>query len=200
VARVGEPQSSRKRALDGWPVDSNLLPLVIFVAGMADVGSGTARFLMVAAGYRWQAAVLATIQITIFITAISAVAANLDNPFNIAGYALGWGTGTWVSMWVEGRVGLGFRLIQVINPDATLQVVERLRELGHRVTQMRATGQSGEVEVAMMVIRRRRMEPLLQEVSKIAPHAFVTVERVDRASGGSFVDSARIRRWPWAGW
>ena len=179
--------------------DSQYLPLIIFVAGFADVTAGTSRFLMVAAGFRWQAALLATVQITIFITAVSAVASNLDNPLNVVGYAAGWGSGTWVSMWVEGRVGLGFRLVQVINHDPTVQVVARMRELGHRVTQLRASGRSGEVEVAMLVIRRRTLDAVLKVVREMAPDSFVTVERVDRTTGGPFVEGARPRRWPWAG-
>ena len=180
-------------------IDSQYLPLLILVAGFIDVAVGTSRFLMVAAGYRWQAATLATVQITIFVTAIGIVAAHLDNPLNVVGYAAGWGSGTWVSMWVEGRVGLGFRLVQVINHDPTVQVVAHMRELGYRVTQLRASGRSGDVEVAMLVIRRRALDPVLESVREIAPDSFVTVERVDRTTGGPFAEGARSRRWPWAG-
>ena len=180
-------------------IDSQYLPLLILVAGFIDVAVGTSRFLMVAAGYRWQAATLATFQITIFVTAIGIVAAHLDNPLNVVGYAAGWGSGTWVSMWVEGRVGLGFRQVQVINHDPAVQLVPRLRELGHRVTQLRAEGRSGEVEVAVLVIRRRALDPILTLVHELAPASFVTVERVDRTTGGPFAEGVRSRRWPWGG-
>jgi uncharacterized protein YebE (UPF0316 family) len=178
-------------------IDSSYLPLLILVAGFIDVALGTSRFLMVTAGYRWQAATLATLQTTVFVMAVGIVAANLDDPLNVVGYAMGWGSGTWVSMWVESRVGLGFRQVQMINHDPTVQLVPRLRELGHRVTQLRASGRSGDVEVAVLVIRRRALDPILSLVHELAPESFITVERVDRTAGGAFAEGPHSRRWPW---
>jgi uncharacterized protein YebE (UPF0316 family) len=174
-----------------------LLPVLVFVAGVADVSFGTGRMLMVTAGLRWQAAVLAMIQIAVFIFAISAVVTNLDNPLTFAGYTLGWGAGTFLGMWVEERIALGFRLIQVINGDASVSVSDSLRDLGYRVTRIDGHGMRGSVEIAVTVIPRRSMARARAHIEAIAPRAFITVERAERPFGGSFADEIRSRRMPW---
>jgi uncharacterized protein YebE (UPF0316 family) len=180
-------------------MDILILPMVVFVAGLADVTVGTMRMLMVNAGQRVPAAALAMLQIGIFLTAVSLVVANIgENPFTIAGYMLGWGAGTLLAMWVEERIAIGFRLIQVINADPTISVADELRASGLRVTRLDGHGLQGQVEVAMTVIPRRRLDQVREQIMEAAPRAFITVERAERPTGGSFAEEIRARRWPWA--
>lgn len=175
-----------------------VLPVLVFVAGVADVSFGTGRMLMVSAGFRWQAAALAMVQIGIFVVAISAVVTNLDNPFALVGYVLGWGAGTFLAMWVENRLAIGYRLIQVINNNPDISVCEHLRASGMRVTRLEGHGLSGPVEVSMTVIRRRTLDRVREQIMAIAPNAFITIERAERPIGGSATEQLATRRWPWA--
>ncbi len=179
-------------------MNAAVIPVLVFVAGMADVSFGTGRMLMIAAGLRWQAALLAMVQVAVFVGAISAVVNNLNNPFAILGYVLGWGIGTLLGMWVEERIAHGYRLIQVINTNREVAVADHLRDAGIRVTQMEGYGMRGPVEVAMTVIRRRELVRTRERIMEIAPDAFITVERAERPLGGATVAAdLRSRRWPW---
>ncbi|MDO9444319.1 MAG: DUF5698 domain-containing protein [Dehalococcoidia bacterium] len=174
-----------------------LIPALVFVGGVADVALGTIRMLMVTSGLRWQAAIMAMAQIAVFVLAIGAVVTNLDNPFAILGYTLGWGAGTFLGMWAEERVALGFRLIQVINGDNAISVAAELRARGLRVTRIDGHGMRGSVEVAITVIPRRSLDSVRAQIMEIAPRAFITVERAERPTGGSFTEEIRSRRMPW---
>lgn len=174
-----------------------VIPLLVFVGGVADVSLGTVRMLMVTAGLRWQAALMAMAQIAVFVLAIGAVVTNLDNPFAVLGYTLGWGAGTFLGMWAEERAAFGYRLIQVINGDPTVHVADELRRRGLRVTRMDGHGMRGSVEVAMTVIPRRSLDTVRAHIMEIAPRAFITVERAERPIGGTFAEQIRSRRMPW---
>jgi uncharacterized protein YebE (UPF0316 family) len=178
------------------PIDL-VIPLAVFVAGVADVAFGTGRMLMVTAGFRWQAAALAMVQILVFVIAISAVVTNLDKPLAIVGYVLGWGVGTFLGMWVEERIAIGFRLVQVISRDRSISVADRLRAHGYRVTQVEGVGMQGSVEIAMTVVPRRSVERLRERIIEVDPQAFMTIARAERPIGGSFAEEIRSRRWPW---
>ncbi|TAJ21949.1 MAG: hypothetical protein EPO65_00150 [Dehalococcoidia bacterium] len=77
--------------------------------------------------------------------------------------------------------------MQIVNPDPAHDVASRLRDRGYRVTSLPGAGRLGSVEVSLALVRRRSVPALLNAISAIAPGAFITVQRADRSTGGSFV-------------
>jgi uncharacterized protein YebE (UPF0316 family) len=165
------------------------IPVLIFLARICDVSMGTTRMLFVMSGMRWQAALIGFFEVMIWALAVAGVIEYLRNPIALVAYGAGFATGTMVGMWVENRIGVGYRAIRVISADRTRSVSATLREKGYRVTEVAGQGRNGPVELAFLVIRRRHLAETIELIETIAPDAFITVERADRASGGPFRES-----------
>ncbi len=162
------------------------IPFMIFFARICDVSVGTVRVMFVIQGKRWASALLGVLEVTIWVIAVREALAYIPNPFAIIAYAGGFAAGTLVGMTIEDKLAIGYRAVRIINPEAALDVARVLRELGYRATKLPGYGRDGPVEVVFCVIKRRALRDLLARVREIAPQSFVTIERVDRPTGGGF--------------
>lgn len=173
------------------------IPVLIFFARICDVSIGTLRLIFMMSDRRWLSAVLGFFEVIIWVLAVKGVLEHLTNPLALTAYGLGFAAGMLVGMTIERRLALGHRIIRVISPGAPGAEVDlsaALRERGYRVTRVDGRGRSGPVEVAFLVVRRRAVEPLRLLIHELAPAAFITVERVERATGGSLPDGPFARR------
>ena len=172
------------------------IPLLIFLARIIDVSLGTMRMILTINGHRWWAGLLGFVEITIWSLALGGMVIYLDNPLAIAGYAGGFALGTVVGLFIEERVAVGYRTVQIINANSEVSVATELRAAGFRATNLSGFGQFGPVEVVLLVIRRRSLAQVLRVIEEVAPRAFVSVERADRPSGEMFgtLPSARPSR------
>lgn len=162
------------------------IPLLIFAARVCDVSLGTMRTLLLMSGNRWLTPILGAFEVTIWVLAVSGVLMHLKHPVAIAAYAGGFATGIMVGQLLEDRIALGYRILRVINTRRELHLSARLRDDGYRVTTVDGHGRDGPVEMAFLVVPRRKVRELQETLRDAAPEAFVTVERVDRPSGGSW--------------
>lgn len=173
------------------------IPPLIFLARICDVSLGTMRLILLIQGSRWWAALLGFWEVVIWALAVGGMVSFLHQPLALAAYAGGFAVGTLTGSTIEHRIALGFRLIRVINADLERNVSSTLREHDYRVTRIEGTGRSGPVEIAFLVVRRRVLNDALALIERIAPEAFVTVERADRASGAAFEADTRFARRAW---
>lgn len=176
------------------------IPVLIFCARICDVSINTCRTMLVISGHRGLAIFLGFFEVMIWVIAAKFALEHLLNPFALIAYAGGFCTGVYVGMWLEQWIAMGFRMVQVISPTTDAAISDALREHGYHVTRVEGTGRGGPVEVAYSVIRRKQLPEFRATVAKIAPKAFMTVERVDTVSGGGGIinnDSPRfsIRAW-----
>lgn len=162
-------------------IEMLVIPLLIFFARIADVSLGTLRMIFIINGMRWVPAALGFVEVVIWVVAVGNAVANLTDPLVLIGYAGGFSMGTYLGAVIEERVGIGFRIVTIINPKAELHVAEHIRAAGFAATELSGTGRSGPVEVVIAVVRRRSMAPLSSLLTEIAPAAFMTVERAERA-------------------
>ncbi len=169
-------------------------PILIFVARICDVSIGTIRTMLVISGHRVVSAALGFVEVLIWVLAVGGVIRHLGegNILMLVGYAGGFATGVMVGMWLEDMLALGYRIVRVISPDQAVSLSDSLRAQGYRVTRVEGTGRKGPVEIAFLVIRRRQLRDLRNRLRTIDPRAFVTVERVDIASGGGFEETTGI--------
>lgn len=170
------------------------IPFVIYGARICDVSVGTLRTVFMIAGYRRFAVVLGFFEVLIWVLAAGWALKHLDQWTAVVAYAGGYATGILVGMTIENRIAIGLRMIRIINPRPELHVAAVMRQRGYRVTRIEGSGQKGPVEVAFMVIQRRKLPEVKGILAEVAPGAFVTVERVDRADGGGFGDGHLGRR------
>lgn len=149
--------------------------LVIFCLRICDVSIGTVRLIMVTRNHRIQAAVLGAVEVTIWLVAVSAVLGNLTSPWHVVGYAGGFATGTYIGMFIEGKLALGTVEVQIISLTSGKQIAQALRDAGWAATLYNAEGRSGNVSNVSCIVPRRQQTGVIRLIDKIDPQCFVTV-------------------------
>lgn len=151
---------------------------MIFLLRVSDMTLDTLRVLVVMRGRKAIAWVLGFFQSIIFVTAITSVLANLDNPLNLLGYAAGFATGNVVGMLIEERLAIGHVQLSIISPGRGAAVAARLREQGYAITEIPARGKDGMVALLTCSVLRKNVEQVQKLVNEVDPAAFVTAEDV----------------------
>ena len=170
------------------------IPILIFVGRICDVSIGTLRTMLVVSGHRFLAAALGAVEVIIWLLAVGGAIKFLGEWTAVLGYVCGFMTGVLLGMWIEEKLAFGYRAVRIINTNGAVKMCDALRERGYRVTRISGHGKNGEVEIGMLVIRRRRLEELRKVVREIVPEAFLTVERVEQISGGEFTETRFSQR------
>jgi uncharacterized protein YebE (UPF0316 family) len=169
------------------------VPFAIFAARIVDVAFGVMRNLYATAGMRWQAAVAGFFEILLWVFAVAGVVSALTDPLTILAFAGGYGLGTFVGIWLEDRIALGYRVLRIMNTHDDVDLGSLLRTQGYGVTQLPGRGYGGPVEVVLAVIPRRRYQEVVDYLETTVPDAFYTIERVDRPHGGTLRRGAGLR-------
>lgn len=167
-------------------VDALLSALFIFVMRVADMTLDTLRVLFMMRGARLVAGVIGFFQSAIFIIAVGRVMSQLDNPWNIVGYAAGFATGVMVGMTIEGRLAIGYGQMRVISPNRGQAIAASLRAKGYAVTELPGRGRDGMVTVLNLTVRRKDVVEVQDTVRAADEAAFVTIEDVRPLRRGFF--------------
>jgi uncharacterized protein YebE (UPF0316 family) len=166
------------------------IPFLIYFGRICDVSIGTVRTMVLISGYKYTAAALGFFEVVVWVLAVSGALKYIANPFALIAYGAGFASGVLVGMWMEERLALGHRIARVICPGSESQVSTALRESGFRVTRVDGVGRHGPVEIAFLVLPRKRLAALRHCIRSVSPAAFITIERVEHASGGGLGDSS----------
>jgi uncharacterized protein YebE (UPF0316 family) len=158
--------------------DYILSALFIFVMRIADMTLDTLRVLFMMRGQRLVAGIIGFFQSAIFIIAVSRVMTQLDNPWNIVGYAGGFALGVMVGMTIEGRMAIGFGQMRIISIAQGQAIANALRAKGHGVTELPGRGRDGMVTVLNLTVRRKDIDTVQKMVRTVDDEAFITVEEV----------------------
>ena len=152
--------------------------LSIFLLRLLDQTLGTLRILYVNKGKPLFCAILGFIESAIWIVAISQVIQDLNDPFLIFGYALGFAAGTIMGSYIENTIAIGDIVVRIFVPkdSDSEKVAEKLRTNGLGVTIINGEGMQGEVTIAWCVTPRKRLKEVMKIVSEITPDAYVTTE------------------------
>ncbi len=154
------------------------LPFIIFAMRVSDMSLDTLRVLFVIRGRKPLAWILGFFQSLIWVIAITSVLSNLDNLWNIIAYAGGFATGNVVGMTIEEHLAIGHSNLQIISSRWGHAIAEAIREQGYAATELPARGKDGTVSLISCSILRRDIDAVRQEVNKIDPDAFITVEDI----------------------
>ena len=152
--------------------------LSIFLLRLLDQTLGTLRILYVNKGKPLFGAILGFIESAIWIVAISQVIQDLNDPFLIFGYALGFAAGTIMGSYIENTIAIGDIVVRIFVPkdSDSEKVAKELRINGLGVTIINGEGMQGEVTIAWCVTPRKRLKEVMKIVSVITPDAYVTTE------------------------
>ena len=155
-----------------------LMAALIFGLRVLDMTLDTLRVLFVMRGRRKIAWALGFFQSAIFVTAISTVLSNLDNPLNIVGYAAGFATGNVLGMVIEERLAVGHTSVNIISSRLGSAIADHLRKNGYAVTEIPARGKDGMVTILNVLVLRKNVDKARQLVNEIDEEAFITSEDV----------------------
>ncbi len=162
-------------ALADYPA---LIALLIFLARVADVSLGTFRTILVFRGHKYASAAIGFVEILIWVFAVSSVIQNLDQWYFGVAYAGGFAVGNIAGITLEKKIAMGTELVRAVSIDASIELAARLRKEGFDVIELRGRGNGSEVEVLLIVEKRRRVPRLLQLIDATDPDAIYTVTDV----------------------
>ncbi|MBI3359823.1 MAG: DUF2179 domain-containing protein [Chloroflexi bacterium] len=163
-----------------------LSALLIFALRLSDMTLDTLRMLFVMRGRKWLAGVIGFAQSAIFVVAITTVIRNVNNVWNIIGYAGGFAAGVMVGMTIEERMALGFSYMRIISSTKGHAVSDALRRAGYAATVMTGMGKDGTVAIVTCTVRRKDVNAVQSLVQEIDPSVFVTVDEVRPLARGYF--------------
>lgn len=163
-----------------------ILPLIVFLARVADVSLGTLRIIFTSRGRRNIAPVLGFVEVFIWIVVVSQVVKNVHSLPAYLGYAAGFAVGTYVGMKIEERLALGTLVIRIILAQGGEELAQRLRSAGYGVTVVNGMGAEGGVKLLYSVIQRKNLEAITNVIKSINPNAFYSVEELRTVESGIF--------------
>lgn len=171
------------------------LAVLIFFARIVDVTLGTLRTILVVRGRVLMSSLLGFVEVTIWIFVITRVMKNLDNPWNMLGWAAGFATGNAVGILVERRLAMGKMVLRIITRRQGETVAAALRGLGFGVTSFEGRGMDGTVRLLYVVIDRAKSGTVKDVALQIDPDAVLITEDVRE-----FRDRVRPTNVPRTGW
>lgn len=154
------------------------IPLLIFLARIADVSIGTMRVIFVSRGYKLFAAVCGFFEVLIWIIAITQIMKNLTNWTYYVAYAGGFATGNYIGIAIEEKIAIGHVLIRVVTKNPLSSLMKYLKREGYGVTVHDAEGLYGTVKILFTVVPRQQIEPVVDHIKELNPQAFYTIEDV----------------------
>ena len=164
-------------------VDPKMI-FMIFLINISYVTLNTIRFMLTMKGYRTIAPFIAMVEIVIYVSGLSMVLSRLDNPLNLAVYALGYGVGISVGIRIEEYLALGYIMVTAIVPNGNMEIATKLRDLGYGVTVSHAEGREGERLVLEILSSRKSEKQLYKQIHALEDRAFVISYEPKYISGG----------------
>lgn len=150
--------------------------LLIMGMRICDVSIGTIRTILVVQGKKYLAGLAGMIEVLIWVFAMRFIFQHLDETLNLFGYAIGFGLGNIIGITIEQKIGLGFAQLNIISKIATEKIIEALRKEKFGVTVLPASGVSGSVSIAVVIVPRKHQKRIIKLVESIDANTFITVQ------------------------
>jgi len=158
--------------------------LMIFCLRIVDVSMGTFRTIMVTRGHSQRAAMIGFIEIIIWLVAVSQTIKNVNNILNVICYSGGFAAGTFLGVWLEEKLAIGFVNIRVISMTKGEEIARALRQEGFGITQIDGRGQNGPVHLLHIIAFRRKIQHIMQVVDSFDKSSFVTIDEARHVMRG----------------
>lgn len=173
-------------------VQSAVLPLFIFLAELFVVTISTVRMIFVARGKKYLSPLLGSVEIIVWLFAISQIMHNLTNVWCYAAFAAGFTVGNYLGILIEQKVALGHLVVRIIVKQDADQLVDELRLAQYGVTSIDGEGATGPVRIVFTVIKRKDLQNVVSIIKRLAPRAFYSVDDLHSTSAGVF-PGTRVR-------
>ena len=163
-----------------------ILPLLIFLARVADVTLQTMRIIFTSRGRRKLAPILGFFEVLIWVVALGQLVQNLGSATSYLGYAAGFAAGNYVGMFIEERLAIGTLMVRSIIDTGGEEILSRLRQAGFGATEVEGRGAVGPVRIIYTAVPRKNLRQVTEIIHTIHPHAFLTIEDLRGAEAGVF--------------
>lgn len=163
------------------------LILIIIIINVVYVSLYTLRLIFVIKGQKILAAVLSVFEVFVYMSGLGIVLKNLDNPWNLAAYCVGFGLGVYIGSLIEEYLALGYVTVQVTVDCIELELPTQLREYGYGVTSWLADGKDGKRLMMQVLAKRCNERKLLNILERLSPKAFVISFEPKKFKGGFWI-------------
>ena len=168
--------------------------LFIFVGKITEVSLGTLRIVLINRGVRTAGALIAFVEIMIWLIVASSVLAGFTTDF-LKGivYALAYASGNYLGSWLDELLAFGLSSVQVVIPDIEKAklVEEALRAKDFGVTSMNVHGRDCDHYMLTMTIKRKRLSEIIGWLEDNCESAVITVADIKSQRGGYFKKGSR---------
>ncbi len=168
--------------IDPGIVEWIIIPLLIFLARIFDVTLGTLRIVFISKGDKVIAPILGFLEVLIWLVAITQVMENLNNVASYLAWAGGFATGNFLGLRVEQKLALGQMVVRIITVEPADELIEKLKGHGYRLTCIDARGTRGKVNLLFLIVKRKRLQKVLDIIRDYNPQAFYSIEDVRSVS------------------
>ncbi|QTQ17107.1 DUF2179 domain-containing protein [Treponema parvum] len=151
--------------------------VIIFVARVMDVSLGTFRNVLVIRRKRLYAFIASFFECLIWIYAVSRVITDLTDPITSIAFALGFATGTFTGITIEGLFKIGEQAIRIFSLKGD-DISDSLRSQGFRVTVFEGRGRNGPVKMVFVQVKRRNVKKVFTLARTIDPLCFMVVDDI----------------------
>jgi uncharacterized protein YebE (UPF0316 family) len=159
-----------------------LISLAIFSARIADVSLDTLRLFAVVHGRRGRAWCLAFVQVLIWLTAVASVVTHIwDKPWYAVAYALGFATGNYVGISLEGWMAHGEQVVRVFSRRGP-EIAAILRGEGYGVTEFDGRGKDGHVTMLFIETRRKTAMDVARRARELDPGCYLIIDDIRATS------------------
>jgi len=163
-----------------------VIPILIFIGGLAYVSLGTLRIIFVARGQRVFSPLLGFFEVVIWLIAISQIMNNVTNVAAYFAYAAGFAVGNYVGILIEEKMAIGILVVRIIIPDESEVLKYSLSEAGFGVTSLEAKGSQGTVQLIYTIVRRKDLPRVIKIINASHSDAFYSVEDARQVREGVF--------------
>ncbi len=151
-------------------------PIIIALMRICDVSIGTVRTIMVVQGRKYLAGLIGFFEVLIWVFAIRFVFAQLDNIYNMIGYASGFALGNVLGITIEQKIGLGYLQLTIISKFHADAIADALRRQKVGVTLLPGEGITGGVAVLVCIIQRKNQNKIIELIETVDNQAFINVQ------------------------
>ncbi|MCD4770950.1 DUF2179 domain-containing protein [archaeon] len=164
-----------------------ILPLLIFLAKVADVTIGTIRLIFVAKGFKLLSPILGFFEVLIYLIAMGQIFSDMTNPWLYISYALGFAAGNYVGICLEEKLSIGKVMIRIVTQRDATELIENLKNENYNITAIDAKGKRGKVKLIFSVIDKKKLKNITKIINKTNPRAFYSIEDVRYAQDNGFM-------------
>ena len=138
------------------------------------------------------ASLLGGVEALIYVISLGIIFSDLSNYLNMFAYAIGYSGGIILGGYIERKLAIGYRTVNVSLLEKTPELIEKLRVEGFGVTIFEGEGREGRKRYRLdIVVKRSREKELMTLLNEDAPRAFVVSYEPTGFKGGYIVKSMK---------